>query len=286
MTTEMIAACWTSAGNVRPDAASTVSPVPISDRIAAVDDAGFAGMGIVASDLAEIKSTIGFPALRRMLDESALKYVEIELLEKWWIPRGHEGHTYDTRDLLFEASDELGPTHIKIGSENAAPRDLAPYTESLLQLTEQASSHGTRIAIEPMPFSIISTIPAGADLARATGHRDCGIVVDAWHVFRAGTTLDELRASLTADVVFGVELDDADEYVVGSLFADTMDNRRLCGDGSFDLTGLVQVLRDIGYTGTWGIEILSVEFRDTPLDRALKRAIDTARTVVERGLGV
>jgi sugar phosphate isomerase/epimerase len=176
----------------------------------------------------------------------------------------------------------LGPTHIKIGSEDGSPRDLEPYTAALLELTRDAASHGTRIAIEPMPFSIISTIPAGAELARATGHPDCGIIVDAWHVFRAGTTLDELRSSLATDVVFGIELDDADEQIVGSMFEDTVNNRRLCGEGSFDLAGLVSVLRDIGYTGTWGIEILSTEFRETPLDQALTKAIESARSFVDR----
>ncbi|WP_255122926.1 sugar phosphate isomerase/epimerase [Rhodococcus sp. 14-2470-1b] len=278
---DMIAACWTSAGNVRPDASPALSPIPITERIAAIASAGFAGMGIVAADLAAIEAGVGLRTLRAMLDDSPLKFVEIELLEKWWIPRGEDGNTFAVRDLLFRASDVLGPTHIKIGSENAEPRDLAPYTEPLLELTRQAAEHGTRIALEPMPFSIVSTIPAGADLARSTGHPDCGIIVDAWHVFRAGTTLDELRDSLTSDVVFGIELDDADAEVVGTLLSDTMDNRRLCGDGTFDLTGLVGVLRDIGYTGTWGTEILSTEFRSTALDLALKRAIDTARAFVE-----
>ncbi len=277
----MIAACWTSAGDVRPDRSPASSPIPIEDRIAAVAVAGFAGMGIVADDLAHIRADIGFDRLRKMLDRAGLKYVEIELLERWWIPQGHDGHTYATRNLLFEAADALGPTHIKIGSENAPPRELEQYAESLLELTRDAVSHGTRIAIEPMPFSIISTVPAGADLARSTGHPGCGLVVDAWHVFRAGTSLAELRESLTADIVFGVELDDADRNVVGDLFTDTMDNRRLCGEGSFDLTGLVEVLREIGYEGTWGVEILSTEFRKAPLDRALPLAISTARNILD-----
>jgi sugar phosphate isomerase/epimerase len=131
-----------------------------------------------------------------------------------------------------------------------------------------------------MPFSIISTIPDGADLARATGDPACGVIVDAWHVFRAGTTLDELRSSLTGDVVFGVELDDADEHVVGSLFDDTMDNRRLCGEGVFDLNGLISVLRGVGYDGTWGVEILSDDFRRMPLDLALTRAHESAVALV------
>ncbi|MDZ7886182.1 MAG: hypothetical protein U5N53_26240 [Mycobacterium sp.] len=39
----------------------------------------------------------------------------------------------------------------------------------------------TRIAIEPMPFSIIDTVPAGAALARAAAHPAVGLLIDAWH---------------------------------------------------------------------------------------------------------
>ena len=68
----------------------------------------------------------------------------------------------------------------------------------------------------------------------------CGLVVDYWHVFRAGTTLDELSSSLDADQIFGVELNDADAEVRGSLFEDTRDNRRLCGQGDQDVTGFIR----------------------------------------------
>ena len=80
---DMIAACWTSAGNVRPDASPALSPIPIIERIAAVASAGFAGMGIVAADLAAIEAGVGLRTLRAMLNDSPLKFVEIELLEKW-----------------------------------------------------------------------------------------------------------------------------------------------------------------------------------------------------------
>jgi hypothetical protein len=43
-------------------------------------------------------------------------------------------------------------------------------------------------------------------------------VVDAWHVFRAGTSLAELRAALSPEMIFGVELVDAAHDEIGTLF--------------------------------------------------------------------
>ena len=215
------------------------SPVPIAERIAAVANAGFTGLGLIADDLRAVREAHGFRGLRDMIADSGLNHVEIELIERWWIPRGEPGDSYDVRELLFEAADVLAPAFIKIGSE-LGPPTTQPETlvEPLQQLADEAQAHGTRIAIETMPFSIISTVPMGA------------------------------------------ELDDADPEVIGTLFEDTVERRQLCGAGAFDLHSLVTVLRELGFDGPWGVEILSESFRKLPVGEALKLAAESALTVL------
>ena len=99
-------------------------------------------------------------------------------------------------------------------------------------------------------------------------------------MFRAGTPLEELRESLTPEMIFGVELDDAAVDVVGTLFEDTVDRRLLCGEGCFDLPALVSLLRDKGFNGPWGVEILSATFRQLPVRDALKIAAKSALAVL------
>ena len=278
---QLIATAWSSAGDVSPMHTPATSPVPIGERITAIADAGFCGFGLIADDLIAIREDIGFEALRDMISEAGLVHTEIELLERWWIPRGEPGHTYDVRDLLFEAADVLAPVHIKIGSENGpAAANPVALAAPLHELAEQAAAHGTRVAIETMPFSAITTVPMGAEIVTAAAHPAAGLLVDAWHVFRAGTSLDQLRTALRPEMIFGVELDDAASEVIGTLFEDTVDRRLLCGGGAFDLTGLVQVLRDLGFDGPWGVEILSTSYRALPVDQALKRAADSALAVL------
>jgi sugar phosphate isomerase/epimerase len=146
----------------------------------------------------------------------------------------------------------------------------------LRSLTTEASKRGTRIALEPMPFSMVGSMPAAAELMRSVDMPECGLVVDYWHVFRAGTSLDELSHSLTADQVFGVELNDADAEIKGTLFEDTRDNRRLCGEGDQDVTGFIKTLQAIGFNGPWGVEILSEQHRTRPVLDALQAAQSTA----------
>ncbi len=178
---------------------------------------------------------------------------------------------------MLDAADVLAPAFIKIGSD-LGPRtsDTGALIGPLRELATQAVQHGTRIAIETMPFSLIAAVPMGAEIISASAHPGLGLLIDAWHVFRANTSLDELRAALTPEMIFGVELNDAAPDAVGSLFEDTVHNRRLCGEGSFDLNGFITVLRDNGFDGPWGVEILSTSFRVTPVREALKVAADTA----------
>jgi len=68
--------------------------------------------------------------------------------------------------------------------------------------------------------------------------------------------------------------------VIGTLFEDTVDRRLFCGEGAFDLTGLGQVLRDLGFDGPWGVEILSTSTGYCPWTRRFKQAADTRATVL------
>jgi sugar phosphate isomerase/epimerase len=277
----LVATAWTSAGATSPMHVPATSPVPIAQRVAAVADAGYCGLGVIADDLAIIRDTIGYVGLRDLLAEHELTHIEIELIERWWIPRGEPGHTYDVRDLLFDAADVLSPAFIKIGSENGpATDDPLALVGPLRDLADEANEHGTRVAIEPMPFSTIATVPMGVEIVNAAGHPAAGLVIDAWHVFRAGTSLTELSTVLSPRNIFGVELDDAAEQVVGTLFEDTVERRLLSGEGSFDLRGLVAVLRGKGFDGPWGVEILSSSFRQLPVSQAVKLAADSALAVL------
>ncbi|BCW70965.1 hypothetical protein NicSoilB8_20090 [Arthrobacter sp. NicSoilB8] len=62
----------------------------------------------------------------------------------------------------------------------------------------------------------------------------------------------------------------------GSLFEDTRDNRRLCGQGDQDVAGFIKTLKSIGFNGPWGVEILSEEHRALPVREALRAAHETA----------
>jgi sugar phosphate isomerase/epimerase len=72
-----------------------------------------------------------------------------------------------------------------------------------------------------------------------------------------------------------VELNDGTFEAPWSLHEDTINHRRFCGEGEFDLKGFVACLRKAGYAGPWGIEVLSEEIRDKPLEYVARHAFAT-----------
>ncbi len=158
----LIASAWTSAGDTSPMHVPATRPVPIAERLAAVAEAGYRGLGLIAADLALIRDSIGYPALRDLLAEHELTHLEIELIERWWLPRDAPGNTYDVRDLLFEAADALSPSYVKIGSENGpAIDDPLALVEPLRQL------HALRLQAEAFARHARGAAPEGTTAEEA-----------------------------------------------------------------------------------------------------------------------
>lgn len=267
----LVATCWTSAGSATPLVAPELSPFDPIERIRAVAETGWAGFGLGQDDLRAVASTIGFDALRREADALGLEHAEVELASGWWL--ADEAQWRPTWELLLEAAAALDARFIKVGTAFGEPvGDLTPFVAPMRRLADEAAAVGTRVALEPLPFALVASMPQGADLVRLVDHPAAGLVVDFWHVFRAGTSLAELAERVPVEAVFGVELSDARAAVVGTLFEDTRDNRTLLMQGEQDVAGFIRTMRDLGYQGAWGVEILSDEHRARGLREGLAAA--------------
>ena len=75
----------------------------------------------------------------------------------------------------------------------------------------------------------------------------------------------------------GIEINDGTFTAPWSLFEDTINHRRLCGEGEFDVRGFVATMLEAGYRGPWGIEVLNEDLRQLPPDQIAPRAFATTR---------
>lgn len=281
----LVASCWTWAGRARPAWPDERSPHDLATRLAAVAGTGWYGVGLVHADLVELRSTIGLPAARRMIDAAGMQYVEVEFLSEWWTDGARRAASDRIRADLFEAASVLGATTVKVAGEldhlrTGPPVPRAELVAAFAALADDAAAHGLRVALEPLPMSDVRTIADGVEIVTAADRPAGGLTVDVWHAARGGTPYESLR-TLPIDKVFVVELDDAAAEVVGSPWDDTLDRRLLPGEGDLDVAGFVQALHHAGWRGPWGVEMLSADHRALPVADAVRRARDSTQSVLD-----
>ncbi len=125
------------------------------------------------------------------------------------------------------------------------------------------------------PF--IYTVDGMLDLCRAIGTGNMGLLLDCWHWYASGDTVDTLRRLRNDDVVV-VHVNDAPQ---GIPLHEHMDNVRcLPGEtGVIDLGAFMTALRDMGYDGPVTVEPFSARVRAMQPDQAVaetKASLDHA----------
>lgn len=277
MAPAFIASYWTLAGQVLPRSPSQVSPHPFEERVRAAAQAGYSGIGLMHDDLQATVQRLGFGRMRRLLADHGIVHLELEFLADWFADGVRRQRSDEVRSLLLEAARELGARHIKTGGDRDGVRwPAARMAEDFQALCEAAARQGTRIALELLPWSNLATPAEGLDLLRRAPAGSAGLLLDIWHLQRASVSWSELRA-LPPGSVIAVELCDAQQHCVGSLWDDTIRRRQPCGEGEFDLPGFLEAVAASGFRGPFGIEIISDAQRALPLAQAATVAIEGAR---------
>ena len=84
MPLELLATCWTHAGDALPVPGRHLSPLDLRARVEAVAAAGFTGIGFTIDDLEAAQATYDLPQVKQICDDLGLVHLEVELLENWW----------------------------------------------------------------------------------------------------------------------------------------------------------------------------------------------------------
>lgn len=274
---DLLATCWTTAGDVCPSGNDTISRWSLTDRIEATARAGYAGTGFWLGDLDAWHDRGGdYATLRRHVSDAGLGIVELEFLTDWFARGDRRAASDKVRQDLFRAADALGARQVKVMppflAEEADPAALA---EDFATLCAEAAEHGLIVALEMLPFSALPDLWTTLDVVERADAPNGGLLIDIWHVVRSGGAVGDV-ARVPARFIKTVELCDAKLALQGSITEDTLHYRELCGEGEFDVPGFVAALDAAGYEGPWGVEILSHAFRKLPLEEAARRSHDTA----------
>lgn len=212
------------------------------EMVAAAAAAGFdfVGLRVRAVTAAEtaFPMNAGSPMLRETvarLHDTGLVVRDIEFLPltatttaEDWLP-------------ALASGAELGASALTV---TGADPDRARLIDTLAQLTADAAPFGIRPVLEPISYQPVARVADAADVARVTG---AALMLDALHIARGGSTLDDVRA-LEADLVPVVQLCDGPldppvgEDRIAALQHEARVQRLLVGEGDLPLADLLRAV--------------------------------------------
>ncbi len=103
-----------------------------------------------------------------------------------------------TLEAMLAAGAALGARHVICAPYDP---DLPRLAARLAQMTELAAGYGIKAMLEFFPWTVVPDLPAARAIVAASG-ADAGILVDALHFDRSGSTLADLAALPPAQVPF------------------------------------------------------------------------------------
>ena len=267
---ELICLYWTTAG-VFPGQGE-ISRFDFKDRVEAAARAGFKGIGIWHTDLEHILVRRTFKEMRQILDDNGIKYVELEFLTDWFLEGARKAESDNRKKRLLEASEALHAKHVKVGDFYNEKCPLPKVTKSFARLCTEAENYGATICFEIMGCAMIDNIRDAISMVETAGARNGGLIIDIYQVEHLGMAYQEI-SRIPLKYLTNVELNDG--TLPGSPEYDPS-NRRFCGEGEYNIRGLIQCVKKMGYTGPWGVEVISEKLIHLPLEEVSRRAFNTS----------
>jgi sugar phosphate isomerase/epimerase len=271
--------------------AGTALHVPFLERLEPARRAGYRGISMQPPERERLAAAgVSDAELRARVADHGLELAEFDAITTWLpgaVPPASFAPAF-ARALLGQTPESLIPIAASIGARSLTVVELygaRPHAdlaaECFARVCDLAAEHGLLVHLEFLPWTGIPDLRSGWEIVRRAGRPNGGLLIDSWHLFRSGSTLDELRR-IPGDRVLAVQLDDAPAKPEADLFEETQHGRLLPGEGSFDLVGLIRALDAIGSRAPLGVEIFSDALARQPVDAIMRASFDATSAVIAR----
>lgn len=263
--------------------------VPFRERVEAAVAGGYAGVSLWGRDYwAARRDGLSDAEIRTVLADHGLSVAEVDPAW-WWLPGAAEVSIpveADAEEVFRYGADELLRLAEAVGARSLNAVDvfggswgIDDAAEAFAALCDRAAGHGLLVHLEFLPWSRIPDLATAWEIVLRAGRANGGLAVDSWHWFRGGGDAVLLR-TIPGDRVFGIQLSDGPRQAEANLIEATLHDRRIPGDGEFDLAGLIEGLRGIGATAPVGVEVFSDQVHALPPLEAAKRVADATRQLL------
>jgi sugar phosphate isomerase/epimerase len=178
-----------------------------------------------------------------------------------------------TPERMCKAAAELGSAAVTVADLFGLPFDGPDVAKHFAHVCDVAADHGLDVTLEFVPTGCVRTVAQAREVIERADRPNAGMLVDSYHFFRAGSSLEDL-ARVPPELISSWQTNDAGAApATDDAFADMM-IRTMPGDGEFDLKGLMQALAATGTSAPAGIEVFSAELATLPFPELARRSAE------------
>ncbi|NLH98221.1 MAG: sugar phosphate isomerase/epimerase [Chthonomonadales bacterium] len=232
----------------------------LEDAIALARDNGYGGVEIGIHEVAALVKEHGAAHVVGMFANASLKPAGFGLPMQWNGPEDAWREGLKQLDELAACAASIGCTRtmtwLMPGSNDVPTDDNRRFhIERFGPIAEVLARHGCRLGLEfigpktirdrlryPFVYRMLDMVELGRDIGP-----NVGLLLDCWHWYTSGGTLDELGRLSNEQIVY-VHVNDAPR---GVPLDEHVDNKRCLpgATGVIDIVGFLQTLQRTGYDG-------------------------------------
>jgi sugar phosphate isomerase/epimerase len=229
-----------------------IGEVSLDERVAAAKAAGFVEIGLSCRWMRLWLQDHDISELDAILDSAGMRVGELEALR---VLKAEPDPLEDVAALLAE---HFRPRRLQVVGDYEGSLDDA--ATRLARVADRFGQWGLDVVLEPLQFTNVTTPGIGADIVARADRPNAGLCLDIWHVYRAG--LDFTCLDGVWPYIFTLQMNDGTVVAEDpNLYDDCLANRRILGDGEFDIVGLLRMRDVLKPDTTFSMEVISTDLR-------------------------
>jgi len=260
---------------------ATTMPYSLEEDIISASKAGFEGIELWVDKVKKYLESHSVDDLKELLEKNNLKPVSIC---PFFL------NTFGDTKASIESIEWGARIAMKINCEMLlvcpdVPSKEMGYEEAIKRAgdfarrcAEITSNYEVKLALEPLGMHPFVPGPKEAlDIVEYAGHSLLGIMMDTFHYYKSGISLEEIEA-IPAEKLLLVHINDCEDLPREKL---TDKNRLYLGLGVIPLKDILKILKKKGYSGFLSVEIFRDEYWAKPIDFITRESFESLQSLLK-----
>ncbi len=263
---------------------STIQPAPLPVKIQAAAKAGYQAIELWFADIRNYQNEGGsLDDVVKMLQDNGLQVPSMIALHGWMDAHGDAYvRAMDECKSLLELAAKLGCPKVVASPSmrlEAAPLDIEDAARRFGELLKIGRAAGALPMMEFLGFSPkVSRIDQAWEIVKRTGDPAATVVVDPFHLWRGGSSLDDVP-DLTGERIGILHFNDVPAGIPRERAGDEV--RVMPGDGHLPLRELIAEVKRRGYEGVISLELFNRTYWQQDPYEVARIGLEKMRAVVE-----